>query len=67
MNDRIRELFESEFFPTLDGNPFGLNRKENGDYLHTELQQHWQTFQKGFTLAAKECIDVLQSNFRVRK
>ncbi len=57
MNDRIREIFESEVVHSFSITPV---TKETGEYFSPILEDHWQTFQEGFEFALKECIDIVQ-------
>lgn len=58
MNERIRQLFESEVYPSFPGIAHGLRRKDNGEYVSDALEDHWQTFQEGFEIAVRECAKV---------
>ena len=58
MNEPIRELFEEKVYPSF-ADKFNLNRKNNGEYASGVIEDHWQTFQEGFELAIKECMDTL--------
>ena len=52
MNERIRELFESEVYPSFAGTiGTGLRRNERGEYVSDALEDHWQTFQEGWECA----------------
>ena len=62
MNERIRELFESEVYPSFPGIAHGLRRKDNGEYVSDALEDHWQTFQEGFEIAVRECADVSENH-----
>jgi len=55
MNERIRQLFETHVYPNF-GDKHNLNKKYNGEYVSDVLEDHWQTFQEGVELAAKECM-----------
>lgn len=65
MNERIRELFESEVFLNFVSGKHGLTRKDNGQYESDLLEDHWNTFQEGFELAIKECGFYLLENGKV--
>ena len=57
MNERIRELFENEVYPSFPGLAHGLRRKDNGEYVSDALEDHWQTFQEGIEIAVRECLN----------
>lgn len=57
MNERVRELFETQVYPSFPGLAHGLRRKPSGEYVSDTLEDHWQTFQEGFELAVKECAN----------
>jgi hypothetical protein len=59
MNDHIRYLFETEVYPHFITG-YALRRKSNGEYVSETLEDHWQTFQEGYELAIRNCIEKLQ-------
>ena len=63
MNDRIRELFEENVFPSFALGET-LRRNNKGEYISANLEDHWQTFQEGFELAVEECRNVLADEYR---
>lgn len=63
MNERIRELFESEVYPSFAGTiGTGLRRNLRGEYLSDNLEDHWQTFQEATELIVRECVQTLIDN-----
>lgn len=59
MNNQVRELFETQVFPSFPGIAHGLRRKPSGEYVSDTLEDHWQTFQEGFEIAVLECTKEL--------
>ena len=56
----MRHLFETEVYPSFTTS-HGLRRNPNTNcYISETLEDHWQTFQEGYELAMRECIEKLQ-------
>lgn len=59
MKNHMRHLFETQVYPSFTTS-HGLRRKSNGEYISETLEDHWQTFQEGYEMAMRECIEKLQ-------
>lgn len=47
-NDPIRAAFEKTCVPNFGLLSLATERKSNGEYLMTIVEDHWQTFQEGW-------------------
>ncbi len=59
--DIVRQRFEEVTASAFVFHPAGLDRKSDGEYIDSKLEDHWQTFQEAWEECAshKEKIDEL--------